>query len=132
RIARELHDDTIQALVAIAQRIDVALGVDTDSARPLLAEARTQAVDAVTSLRRLIADCRRPALDELGLVPALRMAADKAGDVPVSVEVRGVERRLEPDVELALYRTAHEALANARRHANATQIWLRIAFRADA
>lgn len=128
RIARELHDDTVQSLIAISQRIDVALSTDVDSARPLLQEARAQALESVAGLRRLIADLRPPALDELGLVAALRMLAHKIDDIAVQVRVEGAERRLDPGIELALFRTAHEALTNARRHAHARRIDVTIQF----
>lgn len=133
RIARELHDDTVQSLIAIAQRIDVALAsLEPDShARPTLDDARKQATDAVTALRQLIGDLRPPALDELGLIPALRMLAQQETTPPALVSVDGVERRLPPGIELALYRTTAEALQNARRHASASRIGISVAFRAD-
>lgn len=135
RLARELHDDTIQSLIAIAQSIDVALSTlngDSEKVRPLLETARTQAVESVTNLRRVIADLRPPALDELGLIPALRMLAGKIDDVAFEMRVSGTERRLDPGIELALYRTAHEALSNARRHAQARHITLTVTFSAEA
>lgn len=131
RIARELHDDTVQSLIAIAQSLDLVLNSDIQSARPLLESARGQAVETVASLRRLIADLRPPALDELGLIPALRMLAGKADGPEVHIEVSGIERRLDPNVELALFRTAHEAIANARRHAQASHIDVTVAFEAE-
>lgn len=128
RIARELHDDTVQSLIAISQRIEFALASDPAAARPLLEGARTQAVEAVANLRSLIADLRPPALDELGLVAALRMLASKPGDVEVTVDVQGTQRRIDPGVELALYRAAHEALTNARKHARARHVALTVRF----
>ena len=134
RLARDLHDDTVQSLIAIAQTLDVALaGLDGDaSVRPMLESARSQAVESVTGLRRLIADLRPPALDELGLIPALRMLASKVDDVDLEVRILGTERRLDPGIELALYRTAHEALSNARRHAQARHVTLTVVFADDA
>jgi two-component system sensor histidine kinase UhpB len=133
RIARELHDDTVQSLIAIAQRIDVVLAtLEPDAkARAMLESARQQSTDAVVALRRLIGDLRPPALDELGLPPALRMLAQQSTEPRVSLTVDGVERRLEPGIELALYRSAAEALQNARRHAQASKIDVLLTFRND-
>jgi signal transduction histidine kinase/YHS domain-containing protein len=134
RISHELHDDTIQSLVAISQSIDIArnwLQSDPTRAADLLQSARQQAVDTVTALRNLIADLRPPALEELGLVAALKMQAGKIDDLSVVVEVEGVERRLDETHELTLFRCAQEALANAKRHGHATQVTLGVAYRPD-
>lgn len=134
RIARELHDDTIQALVGMGQHIEIALAVAKErpeQAAAMLRAVRDQAVEAAGNLRNLIGDLRPPALDELGLVAALRMLAGKA-DIPTTVHVTGAERRLEEAQELALFRIAQEALGNAQRHSHATAVRLAIAYRAGA
>jgi signal transduction histidine kinase/YHS domain-containing protein len=125
RIAHELHDDTVQALVAIAQSIDLATTwIEKDPARTtaMLKTARVQAVETVEGLRRLIADLRPPALEELGLMPALHMLAENEEGIAVTINVTGKERRLHEMRELTLFRAAQEAIHNAQRHGQAQHI----------
>lgn len=125
RIAHELHDDTVQSLVAIAQSLDLAsswIQKDPERAGGMLKLARTQAVETVEGLRRLIADLRPPALEELGLVPALQMLVENESDTSVLVKVTGTERRLDEERELTLFRATQEAIRNAQRHGHAKNI----------
>jgi len=134
RIARELHDDTIQSLIAISQSIDMAKAwVKTmpEQALQMLNNAREQAVDTVDNLRGLIEDLRPPALEELGLLAALRMQTDKCG-IPVHLTIKGQPRRLDEQQELALFRSAQEALNNARRHSQASHIDLKLNYQTDS
>ncbi|MBC7869774.1 MAG: YHS domain-containing protein [Chitinophagaceae bacterium] len=132
RIAHELHDDTTQALIAIAQSLDLAgqwIGTERPQAAEMLKGARIQAVEAVGNLRRLIADLRPPALEELGLVPALRML--NLPDIVIDVEVEGQQRRLDEHEELALFRVAQEAVRNSARHGLVHQIDMQVAYLKD-
>jgi signal transduction histidine kinase/YHS domain-containing protein len=134
RIAHELHDDTVQALVAVAQSIDLAtqwIGKEPERAVPLLRASREQAVESVGGLRRLIANLRPPALEELGLIPALRMLGQDEPSLTIRVETAGAERRLDAALELALFRVAQEAIHNAWRHGSATEIVLNVGFYAN-
>jgi signal transduction histidine kinase/YHS domain-containing protein len=135
RIARELHDDTVQSLVAIAQSIDLATHwIEQDPAHSLamLKTARTQAVGTVDGLRRLIANLRPPALEELGLMAALTMLADSDTDTKVTVEAAGEKRRLDEARELTLFRAAQEGIRNAQRHGRANHIQVEVDFQPDA
>ena len=133
RIAHELHDETTQSLIAIAQSLEIAQGLlePGSPAFVLLTTTRQQAVETVHSLRRLIADLRPPMLDELGLIPALRMLTESSQPIAVSITIDGKVRRLNEPLELALFRSAQEALLNAQRYSNATQIRVEITFQAD-
>jgi len=134
RIAHELHDDTVQALVAIAQSIDLASGwiqKDPERAATMLKMARTHAVESIEGLRRLIADLRPPALEELGLIPALKMLTENKPDLGVSVKVIGNERRLDEERELTLFRASQEALRNAQRHGYAKNILIITEYQPD-
>ncbi|MAS35436.1 MAG: hypothetical protein CL610_15605 [Anaerolineaceae bacterium] len=131
RIARELHDQTIQSLVAIAWSMDMAqkwVKSDPERAITTLVEARKQSLDTIAELRDLIGDLRPPALNELGLVAALRLQADKHASFPVSIAVEGTERRLDETHELALFRSAQEALINACRHGHATRVDIKVVY----
>lgn len=131
RIARELHDDTVQSLIAIAQSIDLATNwMDKDAARAeaTLKLARAQAVEAVDNLRQIIGNLRPPALEELGLIPALKMLAKDTRDMSVEVATRGVERRLNEVQELALFRSAQEAIHNACKHGRAGHVRVEVAY----
>ncbi|MBZ0298412.1 MAG: YHS domain-containing protein [Anaerolineae bacterium] len=135
RLAHELHDDTLQSLIAINQSIDLArswMRSDPDRAAEMLRLAREQAVESATNLRNLIGGLRPPALDELGLVAALEMEAEKARDVAVSVNVKGTQRRLDEARELALFRAAQEVLTNVRRHSGAGMVDIEVTYRSEA
>jgi signal transduction histidine kinase len=120
RLARELHDDTIQTLIALNQRIQLAQMAQPEPAQ--LGEMQEMVSGLIADLRRTIHALRPIYLEDLGLVPALQMLAREVGegtDLAVTFESSGKARRLEPEVELALYRIAQEALSNVMRHAGA-------------
>lgn len=130
RIARELHDETIQSLIAISQSIDMAktwFKSMPEQALTMLHSAREQAVETVNGLRGLIENLRPPALEELGLVAALEMLFDKS-DFPIQVQVHGQVHRLDETQELALFRCAQEALTNARRHSGAERVAIQLRY----
>jgi two-component system, NarL family, sensor histidine kinase UhpB len=133
RIARELHDDTTQSLIAIAQSLEIAqglIGADTP-ASTLLKTARSQAIEAVNNLRVLIANLRPPSLAELGLISALHLLAEGTQDTQVMVEAIGKVRRLNEMQELALFRSAQEALWNAQRHGQAKHVDIQLVYDDD-
>lgn len=124
RIARELHDDTAQALTSILVRLRLLerSARDQDVLKNVR-ELRELTVDALESVRRMAMDLRPAALDDLGLVPALQTYAEKYSrnwPVSVNVSVNYLGRRLPADVELVLYRVVQEALANISKHASAS------------
>lgn len=124
RIARELHDDTAQALTSILVRLRL-LERSTKDTEVLqnVEELRELTGGALDSVRRMAMDLRPAALDDLGLVPALHAYAEKYSQswpVSVTVSVGGLTRRLPADVELVLYRVVQEALTNIAKHASAT------------
>jgi PAS domain S-box-containing protein len=134
RIARELHDETIQSLVVLARQLDDIISVSGDlpfDKRRLLENLRGQANDIMADVRRLSQDLRPPALDRLGLVPALEwLASDvrKRSVINVEVSINGVSRRISPEVELVLFRVAQEALRNVLRHSQATSAEVTVKF----
>lgn len=133
RLARELHDDTIQALIALNQRVQLTqLKVVADpEALSALEEIQSLTEAAIADLRRLIRAMRPLYLEDLGLVAALEMLAreiSKAESFTLEFQQTGVERRLPPETELALYRIAQEGINNISRHADAEQARLKIEF----
>lgn len=132
RLARELHDDTIQAVVALKQRVQLAQrSVKDQAGKQSLQELESLAEQTVQNLRRLTRALRPIYLEDLGLVTALDMLARETSqnsDLVVNFEKSGNERRLPREVELSLYRIAQEALTNVVRHAKATQADLQIHF----
>ena len=133
RLARELHDDTIQAVIALKQRVQLAQkSVKTPGGHQALGELETLAEQTVENLRRLTRALRPIYLEDLGLVTALEMLArdmSQSNHVEIDFQKHGQERRLPGEVELVFYRIAQEALNNVVRHAKASQAMLEIIFR---
>ena len=126
RLARELHDETGQALISILlglKRVDEAK--TKEDARSAATELRGEIVKTLQSVRRLAVELRPKALDDFGLVPALERLADAFGGesgIAIDVEANLDETRLPPEVETALYRIAQEALTNVAKHAGARHV----------
>ncbi len=136
RLARELHDDTLQSIIALKQRVQLAQksAPDNDSQQSLQ-ELETIAGQTIENLRRTTRALRPIYLEDLGLVTALEMLAretESVSGVKITFQKEGVERRLSGPVELALYRMAQEALSNVARHAQASQADLRIRYQGEA
>jgi len=132
RLARELHDDTIQAVIALKQRVQLAQkSVKDQNGRQSLKELETLAEQTIENLRRLTRALRPIYLEDLGLVTALDMLAretSQANHLEVDFQQSGQECRMSREVELALYRIAQEALNNVVHHAKAKRAVLHIAF----
>jgi len=123
RLARDLHDVTLQSLIALKQRLQLAAPGAKDAAHQTALDEMQQLADAtILDLRRTMRALRPIYLDDLGLVPALEMLAREAEQLGLAVEFKceGHIMRLGPTSELALYRIAQEALNNVQRHAHAT------------
>ncbi|MCL4395417.1 MAG: histidine kinase [Chloroflexi bacterium] len=128
RLARELHDDTIQSLIALQQRVELTQKVitrDTTLANERLTELKTLVGDTLASVRRFVRDLRPTYLAELGLIPALDSLTREAG---ASFVVRGNEVRLDAERELVLFRIVQEALRNVGKHARASQVSVTLSF----
>lgn len=134
RLARELHDDTLQSLIALQQRIQLARLqlAEHPQARQALAELQGVAEETIRDLRRVIRALRPLYLEDLGLVPTLEALVREIGqqhpDLQAEWVLEGTPRRLPAAQELALYRMAQEALNNVLRHARATWVQVRLAF----
>ena len=132
RLARELHDDTIQAVIALKQRVQIAqTSVKDPASLDALNELEYLAERTVADVRRMTRALRPIYLEDLGLVTALEMLARETTEnnsLDVAFQKSGEEERLPSEVELALYRIAQEALSNVLRHAQATHASVSIHF----
>jgi two-component system sensor histidine kinase UhpB len=122
RLARELHDETIQTLIALGHKSQMAqraLTRDPEQAGIRLGEVRQMLQQAIEEVRRFSRALHPHYLEELGLVTALETLAHEAG---ADFQVQGSAQRIIPEQELTFYRIAQEALNNALRHAGASKI----------
>src|SRR5439155_6144440 len=127
KLARELHDSVTQSLFSaslLAQAAQALWARDSQRAKERLDRAAELCGGALAEMRALIFELRPAALQEEGLVSALRKhAAAREGRDAIAVEVAVEdERRLAPHVEEAAYHIAREALHNAVKHARATRV----------
>jgi signal transduction histidine kinase len=136
RVARELHDDTAQRLVALSRQLDTLSGDEyglSAEGFERLEQLQQEIEDTLQGVRRFSRDLRPSVLDDLGLLPALEGLLSNLEKDGLSTELRtsGATRRLPSDAELALYRIAQEALNNVRRHAHASSVVIHVEFEAD-
>ena len=135
RLRRDLHDGLGPALAGMALKLDAArTRADDPRVDEILAELRGETQDAIAGVRRVVYELRPPALDELGLVGALREqaarlsgGADGARPLRVEVDAPDALPSLPAAVEVAAYRIANEALTNVVRHAGAGHCTVRVA-----
>jgi two-component system NarL family sensor kinase len=139
RLRRELHDGLGPRLSGVAFTSDAArnlIRTDPAAAEQMVAQLRADTVTAIEEIRRMVYAMRPPALDELGLVPALRQQAmglrNRAGE-PVAVDVTAPDELpdLPAAVEVAAYRIVTEALTNVARHSRSASASVRLEPAAD-
>ncbi len=126
RLARELHDETGQALTSMLLGLAIVERVGSpEEMRSALGDLRELVVDTLQDVRRLAVELRPKALDDFGLVPALQRlgrSIREGGELDVQVEARLRDERLPADVETAIYRIVQEALTNVIKHASARHV----------
>ncbi|MFC2064655.1 sensor histidine kinase [Chloroflexota bacterium] len=138
RIARELHDETGQALTAIGmglRGLSTTLKTKkTNQAQDMLQHLEGLTTHSLTELQRLIADLRPSHLDDLGLPAALRWYANeiqKRSEIQTHVEIHGLERDVSSATKTALFRIVQEALTNVVKHAVADTAKITMTFEDD-
>src|SRR4051794_2761411 len=130
RWARELHDETLQALGGLNVLLkSAARSGDPEVLREAIADATEQVAREIENLRAIITELRPAALDELGLAPALttlvsRVAAASGLEVDTTIDI---DRRLVAEQETVAYRVVQEALSNVVKHAQATSVRVAVA-----
>ncbi len=136
RLRRDLHDGLGPALAALVMQLELAgelLERDRAGAGRLIAELKAQAQDAIADVRRVVYELRPPALDELGLIGAIRehatrlTAAGNGNAVAVTLEAPTALPHLPAAVEVAALRIVQEAVTNLVRHARASSCRIAIA-----
>ncbi len=137
RIARELHDETAQALAALSLNVEAIIRAREPLSKETLKslEQLQDRIDRISEgVRRFSHELRPGMLDQLGLLPAVEWLADSIREtcgMTSCVEVIGTQRRLSDEVELVLFRVAQEALSNVRRHSEATEARVKLEFSPD-
>jgi two-component system sensor histidine kinase DegS len=128
RLSRQMHDGPAQALSNFILQTEIAMrlmDVDTGQARDELNSLKASAMGTFQKVRNFIFELRPMMLDDLGLAPTVRRYADafkEQAGLDINVTITGHERRLEPYLEVMLFRAVQELLGNAARHSQATLV----------
>lgn len=137
RLSRQMHDGPAQALSNFILQTEIAMrlmDIDPAQAREELGDLKTSAMSTFQKVRNFIFELRPMMLDDLGLTPTLKKYADAFKEqtgLDVSVTVTGVERRLEPYLEVMIFRAVQELLGNAARHSQASLIKVQVDLGSD-
>jgi len=129
RLWRELHDETAQVLAALSLQLGLVEERGDASIAPTLARAKKLLADGIKSIRSVTRDLRPMALDDLGLIPALRALArdfQEHDAFEIAFDAPDELPGLSADAEVALYRSLQEALANAARHGPCSRVLVRL------
>lgn len=135
RLARELHDETAQALAALSIGLDRArdaLGAEPSDAAGRIGEAREIAARLLADTRRMILGLRPTVLDDMGLLAAIRWYSESyLGSRGVEVAIAAAQPlpRLPSHREVALFRIVQEAITNVAKHAEAQHVQIELAAR---
>lgn len=126
RIARELHDETSQVLTSLLISLKILEEtISNEAARQQMEETRSLVHQTLRAIRNLSIDLRPSALDDLGLVPALRWYLKEYQQkckVEVEFSASPFKGRLPPEIETTIYRIVQEALTNTAKYAQATKV----------
>ena len=128
RLSRQMHDGPAQALSNFILQTEIAMrlfDVDAVQARAELNSLKSSAMSTFQKVRNFIFELRPMMLDDLGLVPTVRRYSDAFKEqmgLDISVTVTGTERRLEPYLEVMLFRAIQELLGNAARHSQGSVV----------
>ncbi len=128
RLSRQMHDGPAQALSNFILQTEIAMrlfDVDASQAKDELNSLKSSAMGTFQKVRNFIFELRPMMLDDLGLVPTVRRYADafkEQTSLDVNVTITGNERRLEPYLEVMMFRALQELLGNTARHSQATQV----------
>ena len=130
RVSMELHDSVSQLLAAVGHGLRAAQGRMSiyEPAADDVRRSSAMLTEAIEEVRRIARNLRPPLLDDLGLIPALRVLAQEFTEnsrIRTTVDLMEGEPPIGADAKLALYRIAQEALSNADRHSGASRVRIR-------
>lgn len=134
RVAREIHDGPAQAMANVVLRAELCeklLKSNRTEVADELVQLKCIVKDSLQEVRRIIFNLRPMTLDDLGLVPTLKRYLEELHNrenTHVWLEVHGEEKRIQTTYEVALFRLIQEGINNALKHANASEIAIRIDF----
>ncbi len=132
RLSRQMHDGPAQALSNFILQTEIAMrlfDLDQSKAREELGSLKLSATSAFQKVRDFIFELRPMMLDDLGLAPTIKRYVDAYKEQPgteIQLTITGMERRLEPYLEVMIFRAIQELLGNAMRHSQASQVKLQI------
>jgi len=130
KIALELHDEIGQVLTGLKLSLEIGSRRPANEVGASLDQARTLVNDLMARVRKLSLDLRPAMLDDLGLLPTLLWHIEHYSaqtQVRVNFKHSGLEkRRFAPEVETAAYRVVQEALTNVARHAEVSEVTVRL------
>lgn len=137
RIARELHDETSQALASLVANLEATSGmltVSKDKVGARLKEAQSLSIGVLDEIHKIIYELRPTLLDDLGLVSAVRWLVDnnlRSAGILVNFKTVGREKRLPPQFETTIFRVIQESVNNIARHAGAKKVNLSLHFKKE-
>lgn len=132
RLAREIHDGPTQLLNSVVLRIDVCqrfFDSDLERLKGELQQLKELVRLSLQDVRKIIFDLRPMALDDLGVVPALRTFLkdyQARTGIETDFSVFGNDRRYDSAFEIAIFRVVQEALTNVYKHAGAARVWVKV------
>lgn len=132
RLSRQMHDGPAQALSNFILQTEIAMrlfDLDQAKAREELSNLKLSATSSFQKVRDFIFELRPMMLDDLGLVPTVKRYVDAFKEqqgMDIRLSVTGMERRLEPYLEVMIFRALQELLGNAIRHSQASQIKVQV------
>ncbi len=132
RVSRQMHDGPAQALSNFILQTEIAVrlfDVDQDRARDELQVLKNSATTTFQQVRDFIFQLRPMMLDDLGVVPTVKRYVDAVKNqsgIEIEVTVTGTERRLESYLEVVIFRSLQELLANAIHHSQASEIQVQL------
>jgi two-component system sensor histidine kinase DegS len=132
RLSRQMHDGPAQALSNFILQTEIAmrlLDVDAEQARTELGNLKASAMSTFQKVRNFIFELRPMMLDDLGLVPTIRRYAEtfkEQAGMELNVTVTGNERRMEPYLEVFIFRAMQELLGNSARYSQASLVKIQV------
>jgi len=136
RVAREIHDGPAQSMANVVLRAELADRMmsqgNIEQAKVELRDLKSLVRSSLSDVRRIIYDLRPMALDDLGLVPALRRFIEAYGDskeFEIDFRIFGLEERLPSSMEVAIYRLVQESINNISKHAKAKHVTVHLEFK---